>query len=147
MARYIKYYDSLGQYLIDNEIDKIINPTEDDMKTKLYYNFDYYNINEYDESIAYYFGDTNETFNIETLRIGLDTMETRLFPEFRNKIYEYIKDTLSDVLTDKDLDIICKLISYIFGDLYMRTKLLPWEIDIDKCSDENLKPLSSIIRI
>lgn len=147
MAKYIKYYDSLGKYLEDNEIEIIENPTDEDINTKLYYNFDYYNIDSDDESIAYYFGDTNETFGTETLRIGLKTMETRLFPEYRNKIYEYIKDTLSPVLTDKDLDIICKLISFTFGDLYMRTKLLPWEINIDRCSDENLKSLSSLIRI
>lgn len=147
MAKYIKYYDSLGEYLEQHEIEIIINPTEDDIKTKLYYNFEYYNIDADDEHIAYYFGDTNETFGTKELRIGLKTMETRLFPDYRNKIYEYIKDTLSDVLTAKDLDIICKLISYIFGDLYMRTKLLPWEINIDRCSDENLKSLSSLIRI
>ena len=147
MSRYIKYYDSLGKYLEDNEIEIIANPTEDDFKNKLYYNFEYYDINSYDERIAYYFGDTDETFNTQTLRIGLKTMETRMFPEFRNKIYEYLKNTLSDVLTTKDLDIICKLISYVFGDLYMRTKLLPWEISIDRCSDDNLKSLSSLIRI
>lgn len=74
-------------------------------------------------------------------------METRLFPEYRDKIYQYLKDTLSNVMTDADLDIIIKLISYMFGDLYMRAKLLPWQIDVDKCSDENLKSLSSLIRI
>lgn len=145
MSKYIEKYDALGQYLIDNEIPIIEEPTEEQIKTKLYYNFDYYDIDKDSEMLDYYYGDTDKTFNTKKLRIGLNTMETRLFPEYRDKIYSYLKDTMSDVLTDKDLDIICKLISYTFGDLYMRAKLLPWEINIDKCADENLEHLSSLI--
>ena len=72
-------------------------------------------------------------------------MEDRLWPEYTNKIYKYLKTTMSSVMTKEDLDIIVKLIATIFGPLYMRAKLLPWEIDIDKCSDEHLKALSTII--
>lgn len=76
---------------------------------------------------------------------GFKLMDDRLYPEFRQKIYVYLKTTLSGVLTDGDLDIIVKLIAELFGDLYMRTKTLPWEINVDRCPDEHLKALSSII--
>ena len=52
---------------------------------------------------------------------------------------EYLKYHLSNVMTDADLDIIVKLITEIFGDLFMRTGLLPWQIDTHKCPDEYLK--------
>ena len=76
---------------------------------------------------------------------GFIPMDTRLFPEFRQQIYTYLKSTLSNVITEEDLDIIVKLIAELFGDLYMRAKLLPWQINVDRCPDEHLKALSSII--
>ena len=145
MSLYIEKYNELQIYLDDNNIQIIENPTDEQKKSKLFFKFDYWDIDKDDEMIQYYYGDTNKTFNTQTLRIGLTTMETRLFPEYRDKIYQYLKDTLSDIMTAEDLDIIIKLIADIFGDLYMRAKLLPWQINIDRCSDENLKPLSSII--
>ena len=72
-------------------------------------------------------------------------MTDRIFPEFRQKIYTYLKSTLSNIMTDEDLDIIVKLISELFGDLYARTNVLPWQINVDRCPDEHLKALSSII--
>ena len=71
--------------------------------------------------------------------------DTKLYTEFREEIYRYMKETLSDVMTSGDLDIIVRLISYIFGDLYMRAKLLPWQIDVDRVDDEYLPHLASII--
>lgn len=65
--------------------------------------------------------------------------------EFQQKIYKYLKSTLSKSITEGDLDIFVKLISYIFGDLYERAKKLPWEIDVDNVDEEYLRSLSSII--
>lgn len=76
---------------------------------------------------------------------GFISMSNRYFPEYRQQIYTYLKQTLSGVMTDEDLDIIVKLIAELFGDLYMRTKLLPWQINVDRCPDEYLRALSSII--
>lgn len=83
-------------------------------------------------------------FDIDKVQ-GFKPMPDRYFPEFRQRIYTYLKTTLSGVMTSDDLDIIVKLISELFGDLYLRAKTLPWEINIDRCSDEHLKALSSII--
>ena len=71
--------------------------------------------------------------------------ERRLFTQFRQELYDYLKDTLSVVMTNGDLDIIVTLICYIFGDLHMRAKLLPWQIEVDKVASENLRALSSLI--
>ena len=76
---------------------------------------------------------------------GFIPMIDRDFPEFRQKIYTYMKTTLSPVMTRDDLNIIVLLIAELFGDLYLRAKKLPWEIDVDKCPDEHLKSLSSIV--
>jgi hypothetical protein len=76
---------------------------------------------------------------------GFIDMDDRLFPEYRQKIYKYLKNTLSSVVTDDDLNIMIELIAMIFGDLYMRSKTLPWEINIDRCPDDNLEALSTII--
>ena len=76
---------------------------------------------------------------------GFRILSDRRYPEYRQKIYNYLKATLSPVMTDGDLNLVAQLISLVFGDLYMRTELLPWEIDVDKCSDENLRALSSNI--
>lgn len=65
--------------------------------------------------------------------------------EFQQKIYDYLKTTLSHTLTEGDLDVFVKLISHIFGDLYERTEKLPWQIDVDNVDEEYLKSLSSII--
>lgn len=86
----------------------------------------------------------NMIYNIDKY-IGFRNMEDRYFPEYRQKIYTYLKSTLSGVMTDEDLDIIVKLIAELFGDLYMRTKLLPWDINPDRCPDEYLRALSSIV--
>lgn len=48
-------------------------------------------------------------------------------------------------MTEDDLDVIIKLITEIFGDLYMRTGLMPWQIDTAKCPESQLEALSSLI--
>lgn len=88
---------------------------------------------------------TNQLINRIDETSGFVSMLDRNFPEFRQQMYTYLKYTLSDVLTREDMDIIIKLMSEIFGDFYIRTKLLPWQIDVDKCPDEDLKALSSLI--
>ena len=82
--------------------------------------------------------------NIEKVP-GFIHMDDKIWPEFRQKIYDYLKLTLSAVLTAEDLNLIVLLIAELFGDLYMRAKVLPWEIDVDRCSDEHLRALSTII--
>ena len=72
-------------------------------------------------------------------------MDNRIWPEYRQQIYMYLKSTLSMVITDDDLNIIVELIAMLFGDLYMRAKVLPWQINVDRCPDEHLQALSSII--
>ena len=72
-------------------------------------------------------------------------MDNRIWPEYRQKIYNYLKSTLSMVITEDDLNIIVELIAMLFGDLYMRANVLPWEINVDRCPDEHLQALSSII--
>lgn len=86
----------------------------------------------------------NHLNKIDTMP-GFREMIDREFPEFRVKIYDFLKYTMSDVLTQGDLDVVIKLITEIFGDLYMRTGLLPWQIDADKCPEDKLKALGSLI--
>ena len=76
---------------------------------------------------------------------GFIDMSDKIWPEFRRKIYNYLEYTLSSVMTEKDLNLLVLLIAELFGDLYCRTKLLPWEIQVDRCSDEHLQALSTII--
>lgn len=83
----------------------------------------------------------NDIDKISGFRVQAD----RNFPEFRRQVYEYLKYHLSNVMTDADLDIIVKIIAEIFGDLFMRTGLLPWQIDTHKCPNEYLKDLGSLI--
>ena len=77
--------------------------------------------------------------------VGFQTLLDREFPEFRVQIYDYLKQTMSAVLTEGDLDVIIRLITEIFGDLYMRTGKLPWQIDADRCPEEDLEALGSLI--
>lgn len=86
----------------------------------------------------------NHLNNIETVS-GFRHMIDRNFPEFRVQVYDFLKYTMSHVLTEDDLDVIIKLITEVFGDLYMRTGVLPWQIDVDKCPDEDLEALGSLI--
>lgn len=65
--------------------------------------------------------------------------------EFEQKIYDYLKNTSSDVISEGDMDIFIKLIALVFGALYERTKKLPWQIDVDHVDEEYLKSLSSLI--
>lgn len=76
---------------------------------------------------------------------GFIEMVDRNFPTYRQQIYDYLKWTLSDIMTKDEMDVITKLIAEIFGDLYMRTGLLPWQIDFARCPDEDLKALGSLI--
>mgnify|MGYP003298568540 CR=1 FL=1 len=82
--------------------------------------------------------------NIENV-YGFKNMDDRIYPEYRQKIYNYLKGTMSSVITEGDLNVMVELVALVFADMYMRTQLLPWEIDIDKCSVDNLKELSSNI--
>lgn len=76
---------------------------------------------------------------------GFIHMSDKIWPEFRQVVYNYLKSTLSNVVTEDDLNIIIEIMAELFGDLYMRAKVLPWDINVDRCPDEYLKALSSII--
>ena len=64
----------------------------------------------------------------------------------RKNFYEYLKDNLPQFMTESDLNVFVELISYIFGDLLEEGTTLPNEIDIDKCSEENLVHLSKLVK-
>lgn len=64
----------------------------------------------------------------------------------RINLYNYLKDNVPSFLTETDLNVFIELISYIFGDLIDNTDKMPWEIDIDKCSEENLVHLSKLVK-
>lgn len=64
----------------------------------------------------------------------------------RINLYNYLKDNVPSFLTETDLNVFIELISYIFGDLIDNTDKMPWEIDIDKCSVENLVHLSKLVK-
>lgn len=64
----------------------------------------------------------------------------------RQNFYDYLKDNLPQFMTETDLNVFVELISYIFGDLLEEGTTLPNEIDIDKCSEEDLIHLSKLVK-
>ena len=64
----------------------------------------------------------------------------------RSNLYNYLKDNLPSFMTETDLDVFVRLITYIFGDLLQEGAQLPDEIDIDKCSEEDLVHLSKLVK-
>ena len=64
---------------------------------------------------------------------------------FRKEVYDYLIHNLSSVMYEDDIDIFVTLICYVFGDLWQRARLLPWEIDFDHCDEEYLRGLSGNI--
>ena len=67
------------------------------------------------------------------------------YESFRNDLYNYMKLTLSPNLTEKDLDIIIKLMCYIFGDLTGVAFALREQVDPDKAEESFLQHLGSLI--
>ena len=64
---------------------------------------------------------------------------------FRDELYQWMKETLSPNLTEGDLDIIVKLMCYIFGDLSGVVYNLKAQIDPDRAEEIYLKHLGSVI--
>lgn len=64
---------------------------------------------------------------------------------FRDELYNWIKSTLSPNLTEGDLDIIIKLMCYIFGDLSGLVYNLKTQIDPDLAEEVYLKHLGTLI--
>ena len=60
--------------------------------------------------------------------------------------YSYLINNIPQGMIDTDINVLVQLLCYIFGDLFQEAKQLPWEIDIDKCSDENLIHLSKLVK-
>jgi len=67
------------------------------------------------------------------------------YASFREDLYNYMKLTLSPNLTMGDLDIIIKLMCYIFGDLTGVAYALRDQIDPDKAEEQYLRHLGSLI--
>lgn len=64
---------------------------------------------------------------------------------FRDDLYRYMKETLSPNLTKGDLDIIIRLMSYIFGDLTGLTHKLKEQVDPNLAEEYYLRHLCSVI--
>ena len=64
----------------------------------------------------------------------------------RKNFYNYLKDNLPSFMTETDLNVFVELISYVFGDLIQESAELPSEIDIDRCSEENLRHLAELVK-
>lgn len=67
------------------------------------------------------------------------------YTKHRAELYNHLKDTLSSNLTQGDLDIIIRLISYIFGDLTEQVYEIEKQVDPDKADEAYLRILSSVI--
>lgn len=67
------------------------------------------------------------------------------YASFREELYEWIKTTISPNLSEGDLDIIIKLMCYIFGDLSGLVYNLKTQIDPDLAEESYLRHLGSII--
>lgn len=81
--------------------------------------------------------DDRFTFSFEILQEAHAT--------FREDLYQYMKTTLSPNLTKGDLDIIIRLMCYIFGDLQGTTYAMKNQIDPDKAEEYYLKHLCKVI--
>ena len=64
----------------------------------------------------------------------------------RQNFYAYLKDNIPEFFTETDLDVFIKLIAYIFGDLIDSTSKLPWQINVDLCTPENLRHLAYLVK-
>lgn len=81
--------------------------------------------------------DDRYTFSFEILQ--------EAFQLFRDDLYKYMKETLSSNLTKGDLDIIIRLMCYIFGDLSGLTNKLKDQVDPDKAEEYYLRHLCTVI--
>lgn len=64
---------------------------------------------------------------------------------FNDRLYSFLKTKIGSNLTEKDLDIIIRLMCYVFGDLDYQVNEIPWYVDVDRCPADKLKLLSSNI--
>lgn len=71
--------------------------------------------------------------------------EDKEYTVYRADLYNYIKSTLSPNLTEGDLDIIIKLMCYIFGDLTEEAYRLESQVDPDKADEYYLRHLCTVI--
>lgn len=73
------------------------------------------------------------------------TQEIETYINLRADIYTWLKETLSPNITKGDLDIIIKLMCYIFGDLTGTTEAIKNQIDVDNSDDYYLQHLCTVI--
>lgn len=81
----------------------------------------------------------------EDIVIDEDIDSKEKYATFREDIYKWMKETLSPNLTAGDLDIIIKLMCYIFGDLTGITYKMKDQIDPDKADEAYLRHLCTVI--
>ena len=123
-----------------------------DKDTYAYVRFKFYTPDmNHDFKVMLNIGDTALEYTEATL-INSDDRTTfnfyilaEAYESFRDDLYNYIKMTLSPNLTEKDLDIIVRLMCYIFGDLNGVAFALRDQIDPDKAEEEYLKHLGYVI--
>lgn len=73
------------------------------------------------------------------------TIIAEAYQGFRKELYNYLKSTLSTNLTKGDMDVIIRLMCYIFGDLSGMVYHLKDQIDPDKAELAYLRHLGSVI--
>jgi len=64
---------------------------------------------------------------------------------FNERLYNFLKKKIGANLTEGDLDILVRLMCYMFGDLDYQVAQIPWYVDVDKCPEEKLPLLASNI--
>ena len=143
-------YNSYMATPFNTEVNKVIFtipniPTLNGLRAKFYTpNDEQFEVmlNSGDEALPYmpYANgnkDDTETFNF--------FIYGEAYAGFREELYEWIKSTLSPNLTENDLDIIIRLMCYIFGDLNGLVYNLKAQIDPDLAEEAYLQHLGSII--
>ena len=144
-------YDSHVSTPLDVEIDEYtFNVPNDDRLA--YIRFKFYTPDEnHDFKVMLNMGDYVLPY-VEASLTDTDDRNTfnfsiygEAYESFREDLYNYIKMTLSPNLTLGDLDIIIKLMCYIFGDLTGVAYALRDQVDPDKAEEQYLRHLGSII--
>lgn len=111
----------------------------------------FYNPNNVDFDVMLNGGETSLPFAPFTPSNKDDTTTFNFFilseayEGFRDELYKWMKETISPNLSEGDLDIIVKLMCYIFGDLSGLVYNLKAQIDPDKAEEAYLRHLGSVI--
>lgn len=144
-------YDSFVSTPLDEEINEytFVVPNDDRLA---YIRFKFYTPNEnHDFKTMLNMGDyvlpyvTPSTTDSDDRNTFNFSILGEAYESFREDLYNYMKLTLSPNLTMGDLDIIIKLMCYIFGDLTGVAYALRDQVDPDKAEEQYLRHLGSVI--